>query len=337
LAAIAFAGFGFPAHFGPKTAEAAEVVSAPGQLNEGDSRTNQLQKILETQEILLDSVNRIREETEAATRRNEEALQKLREETVAATQRTRDELLKSSGALEHLLARQFESQFDVLQKMNRSTVLTFSALVGLGLMAFLGVAYVLWRAMRQMAKAGWAQAQVRVGPGEPVAAIAGYDPRALPGVGAERTVLASVQKLEGLEKRILQLESEAASARGHGDRVKRPGDRKSARQESPEVRELLEKGQALLRSGRAEEALEKLARAAAAAPASAEAHLWKGSALEQLGRLDEALAAYNDAIVADPTLNTAHLRKGGVCNRLGRMDEAFHSFEQVLDSLGKPS
>ena len=338
LAAIAFTGFGFPAHFGPKTAEAAEVVPVPGQLNEGDSRTNQLQKILETQEILLDTVNRIREETEAATRRNEEALQKLREETVAATQRTRDELLKSSGALEHLLARQFESQFDILQKMNHSTVLTFSALVGLGLMAFLGVAYVLWRAMRQMAQSGWAQAQVRVGPGEPVSAIAGYDPRALPGVGAERTVLASVQKLEGLEKRILQLESEAASARGRGNGVKPSGERsKSARQESPEVLELLEKGQALLRAGRAEEALEKLARAAAAAPASAETHLWKGSALEQLGRLDEALAAYNDAIAADPTLNTAHLRKGGVCNRLGRMDEAFHSFEQVLDSLGKPS
>ena len=222
--------------------------------------------------------------------------------------------------------------------MNHSTVLTFSALVGLGLMAFLGVAYVLWRAMRQMAQSSVAQAQVRVGPGEPVSAIAGYDPRALPGVGAERTVLASVQKLEGLEKRILQLESEAASARGRGNGVKTSGERsKSTRQETPEVRELLEKGQALLRAGRAEEALEKLARAAAAAPASAEAHLWKGSALEQLGRLDEALAAYNDAIAADPTLNTAHLRKGGVCNRLGRMDEAFHSFEQVLDSLGKPS
>src|SRR3989442_8410477 len=206
-AAIALTGFGFPAQFRPINAEAAEVASAPaaGAINdEADSRTNQLQRIIETQEILLNTVNQIRENTEAATRRNEEALQKLREETVAATQRTRDELLKSSGALEHLLARQFESQFDVLQKMNRSTVLTFSALVGLGLMAFLGVAYVLWRAMRQMAQSGWAQTQVRVGPGEPAPAIA----RGFQDVGPERTVLASVQNLEGLESRILQLESE---------------------------------------------------------------------------------------------------------------------------------
>ena len=336
-AAIALTGFGFPAQFRPTNAEAAEAAPAAGAINdEADSRTNQLQKIIETQETLLNAVNQIREDTEAATRRNKEALQKLGEETAAATQRTRDELLKSSGALEHLLARQFESQFDILQKMNRSTVLTFSALVGLGLMVFLGVAYVLWRAMRQMTNSVWAQTQVRVGPSEPVPAIAGYDARSLPGVGAERTVLASVQKLEGLERRILQLESEPASTRGREVSATPAGDRTAMKQESPEVREFFEKGQALLKAGRAEDALDNFVRAGAISPACAEAHLWKGSALEQMGRLDEALAAYDDAIAVDPTMNTAHLRKGGVCNRLRRMDEAFLSFEKVLESLGKP-
>jgi len=316
---------------------AAEPVPIPREAQQSGGGTNELQKILETEETLINTVNRLREEAEAAARRNEEAIQKLREETLAATQQTKDEVYKSSGALEQLISRQFDSQVDILQKMNHSTVLTFSVLVALGLMAFLGVAFVLWRAMRQMAEPGWAQTHVRVGPGEPAQALGGDPAKALPGVPAEKTVMASVKKLDGLEKRILQLESEAASGRSRGKGGKSPsGPRAASSGEPAEVKESLEKGQALLKSGRPQEALECFDHAVQARPASAEAHLWKGNALEQLGRLDEALAAYDGAIAADPGLNTAHLRKGGICNRLGRLDEAFHSFEQVLDSLGKP-
>ena len=63
----------------------AEEVAAPLELQGGDSRTNELQKILESQESLLSTVNRLCEEAEAATRRNEETIQKLREEDTAAT------------------------------------------------------------------------------------------------------------------------------------------------------------------------------------------------------------------------------------------------------------
>src|SRR5216110_2907564 len=163
---VAFAGLvisgvllGFANPFGPSQALAGEGAPVPEEPHQGESRTNELQKILESQETLLNTVNQIRVETESAARLHAEGLEKLREETVAATQRTRDELLKSSGALEHLLARQFESEVDILQKMNRSTVLTFSSLVGLGLMAFVGVSIVLWRAMKRMSEPRWAQAQ----------------------------------------------------------------------------------------------------------------------------------------------------------------------------------
>jgi len=338
-ALIACACLGLPSRFEPLNLVAAEEVAAPLELQGGDSRTNELQKILESQETLLTTVNRLCEEAEAATRRNEETIQKLREEATAATQRTRDELNKNSGALEQLIARQFESQVDVLQKMNHSTVLTFSALVGLGLLAFLGVAFVLWRAMRQMAQPVWAQTQVRVGHGEPVSALGGDNAKALPGASgapAERTVLASVQKLDRLEKRLLQLESDTGSARAGGKGRKPASGARAAKNQPAEVRESLDRGQTLMKSGCPQEALECFVRALQTGAAGAEAHLWKGNALEQLGRLEEALRAYDDAIAADPTLNTAHLRKGGLCNRLGRLEEAFHSFEQVLESLGKP-
>ena len=107
---------------------AGEGVPVPDEVNAGGGQTNELQQILQKQETLLNAVNQMRTETETAARLNGEKLEKLREETVSATQRTRDELLKSSGALEHLLSRQFESEVDILQKMNHSTVLTFSSL-----------------------------------------------------------------------------------------------------------------------------------------------------------------------------------------------------------------
>jgi tetratricopeptide (TPR) repeat protein len=313
---------------------AGEGAPVADELNQADGHTNDLQKILQKQETLLNTVNQMRSETETAARLNAEKLERLREESVAATQRTRDELMKSSGALEHLLARQFESEVDILQKMNHSTVLTFSSLVGLGLMAFIGVSIVLWRAMKRMSEPRWAQAQAAVGPGEAIQAALAEDPtRALP---------ASIQKLEKLEKRILQLECEA-SARGRSPTDKQASEsmpdsrarRDTGKKETGFVKELLEKGQALLKSGQAEQALEHFARAIQAGPVGGEPFLWKAAALEQLGRLEEALAAYNEAIAAHPAMNTAHLRKGALCNRLGRMDEAFQSFERVLGSLGQ--
>jgi len=324
---------------------AGEGVPVPDEVNAGGGQTNELQQILQKQETLLNAVNQMRTETETAARLNGEKLEKLREETVSATQRTRDELLKSSGALEHLLSRQFESEVDILQKMNHSTVLTFSSLVGLGLLAFVGVSVVLWRAMKRMSEPRWAQ--MTVGPGEPIPAALSDDPaKALPGASGEagaKKLPASMQKLEKLEKRILQLESEAASARSRGHSGKPASEsmsdnrtrRDSGKKESGEVKDLLEQGQVLLKSGQAEQALENFIRAIQAGPAGGEPYVWKAAALEQLGRLEEALAAYNEAIAAHPAMNTAYLRKGALCNRLGRMDEAFQSFEKVLGSLGQ--
>jgi tetratricopeptide (TPR) repeat protein len=346
--AIACAFLGITTPFLPNQGLADEGVPAPDELNQGESRTNELQKILQAQETLLNTVNQIRVETETAARLHAEGLEKLRQETATATQRTRDELLKSSGALEHLLARQFESEVDILQKMNRSTVLTFSSLIGLGLMAFVGVSIVLWRAMKRMSEPRWAQAQVAVGSGDPIpAALADVQAKALPGMSGDsndKALPASLQKLEKLEKRILQLESEAASARVRSHSGKPASEsladsrarRDTQKKESGEVKVLLEKGQGLLKSGQVDQALDHFVRAIQAGPVGGEPYVWKAAALEQMGQLEEALAAYNEAIAAFPAWNTAYLRKGALCNRLGRMDEAFQSFEKVLSSLGQP-
>jgi tetratricopeptide (TPR) repeat protein len=346
LAVLVSMSLEFPAPLAPTKTVAAEAVSAPLQVNAAESRTNELEKILATQETLVNTVNQMREATESAAQRNAEALRRLREEMTAATQRTRDELVRNSGALEQVLGRQFEREVDILQKMNRSTVVTFSALIGLGLMAFVSVSIVLWRALRRMAEPRWAQANVGLGSSEPVPALPGDQADEFAGMSAQlgdATLPASVQKLERLEKRILQLESEAAAAAGRrnpgktGSEPSHAGSRRdNGKKESAEVKEWLDKGQALLKSGQTEEALEHFGRAIRAGSVGGEPHVWKGTALEELGRLDEALAAYNEAIAADPALNTAHLRKGGLCNRLGRLDEAFLSFERVLQSLGRP-
>jgi len=348
---ITSAGLGLSGQFGPLTVAAAEEVSAPGQPNGKEGRTNELQKIIETQQEILRSVNRLRDETEVAKQRNAEALQNLRDETAAAMQRTREELSRDTGALGRVLAHQFGNQVDTLQQMNRSTVITFSVLAGLGLVSLLAVSLVLWRVLRQITEPGWAQTQVRVGPGEARAALVEDQSNALTGVSGEpegTTVLASLHKLERLEKRILQLESEAAPGRGRENGGEpRPESAQSAagartirdiaKTDSAEVRESLDRGQALLKSGSPQEALEHFLRAIRAGPGTAEAYLRKGSALEQLGRLNDALAAYDEAIAADPTLNSAYLRKGGLCNRLGRLDEAFQSFERVLQTLDRPT
>jgi tetratricopeptide (TPR) repeat protein len=340
---VASSSLGFLNPIGPTKVWAAQGVSAAQETKEADSRTNEFPKILQAQEELLRAVSQIREQTESAAQRNAEALQKLREDTTAAMQETRNEFAKSSIALEELLAHQLQRQVDSFQEMNRSTVVAFGGLACLGLVALLALSFVLWRATRQMANVGWAQAQVRIGPGVPKPEIAGDQAKSLPDKSNEpdqKMVLASIQKLESLEKRLAHLEHEAGSSPARGNAVEPTAADQAASDaagnESTELGKLLAEGQALLKSGRPQDALERFLRALRADPTSAEAALRKGNALEQLGRLNEALAAYNEAIAADPALNAAYLRKGGLCNRLGRLDEAFQSFERVLQTLEKP-
>ena len=62
---ILFACIGLPRQFEPMKMLAAEAVPVPREAQQPDSATNDLLRILETQETLLNTVNRLREEAEA--------------------------------------------------------------------------------------------------------------------------------------------------------------------------------------------------------------------------------------------------------------------------------
>jgi protein O-GlcNAc transferase len=77
-------------------------------------------------------------------------------------------------------------------------------------------------------------------------------------------------------------------------------------------------------------AAEALARAAALAPADANAQLDLGIVLRQLGRLAEAEACCRRVLAARPDLAEAHNNLGNILHDLGRATEAEASFRRVL-------
>ena len=60
--------------------------------------------------------------------------------------------------------------------------------------------------------------------------------------------------------------------------------------------------------------------------------LWfnKGLALYKLGRYQEALHAYDEALIIDPDYVPATLNKGSALHKLGRYREAVNAYDEVL-------
>jgi len=96
------------------------------------------------------------------------------------------------------------------------------------------------------------------------------------------------------------------------------------------ARRLYETGVALLRSGRASEALAPLGDAVAACPGFAEAHDQAGLALRELGRHDEALAQFQRALDARHDYLPAINHQGIALLELQRYEEAEDSFKLAL-------
>ena len=79
-----------------------------------------------------------------------------------------------------------------------------------------------------------------------------------------------------------------------------------------------------------DEALASYDRALAVRPHYAEAFCCRGAALLQLKRLEEALASYDRALAIQPAYAAALSDRGGVLVELRRFDEALISYEQAL-------
>lgn len=161
--------------------------------------------------------------------------------------------------------------------------------------------------------------------------------------------------VERLEKRVLELEHAtrptlkngvASETNGKPENVPAKAVSNGAEsrstpmvpaESSDRVRQLLDRGQALLDQDQAEMAVQLFDQVLESEPAHAEALLKKGSAFEKLRKLPEAIECYDRAIAADNSMTIAYLYKGGLFNRMERFGEAVECYEKALQTQEKSS
>jgi len=90
------------------------------------------------------------------------------------------------------------------------------------------------------------------------------------------------------------------------------------------------RGGALMQLGRHAEALTCFQAMAARAPRDPRGDHNCGVALMALGRFNEALARFDRALAADPDFTSAHYNKGATFSNMGRLREAVACYDQVL-------
>ncbi len=89
-------------------------------------------------------------------------------------------------------------------------------------------------------------------------------------------------------------------------------------------------GDALVATGRAEEAVAMYRRALAIAPDNVYAHHNLATALASSGRIEEALRHYREAARHDPRRAAAHANAGVLLAQLGRSADAAQAYRQAL-------
>jgi tetratricopeptide (TPR) repeat protein len=90
-------------------------------------------------------------------------------------------------------------------------------------------------------------------------------------------------------------------------------------------------GDALLRTGQFDEALQCFDRALKMDPRCARAWAGRGAALSKLNRVGEALACAERALENDGTLDAAFVLKGDLLRRVGSLDEALACYDSAHD------
>src|SRR5262249_49523531 len=207
-------------------------------------------------------------------------------------------------------------------------------------------AYFQWRAASRLADISTALSTGRAFAALPAgAALALGESAALSNVAVEQSSGRLVGLVQLLEKRIAELEHTSASplkevivstnGNGQGEHTPDPVSVIAAGDKAGQVAALLESGQTLLSSDRAEEALQRFDEVLAMVPNHAEALVKKGAALEKLRQPQEALECYDKAISVDSSMTIAYLHKGGLCNRLERYGEAMECYERALHTQEK--
>lgn len=271
------------------------------------------------------------------------------------------------AALERALTRQGRSAQDERLETQQMLYFVAGCVGGALLLGILLAALILARALRQVSGVVATQLSLvpRALPPPPeVPALRSGELAMEPARGAVEEVSDRfVRAIERLEKRIVELEHSArqagkeAGAGGNGAAESAPAEAGKSTSGASELRFSvlqqkqypegqswagtapkpgeettlwLNKGQALLDAGQAEQALACFEKAVERNPHVADVHVKRGLALEKLQKLEAALESYDRAIAANPGLTLAYLHKGAVFNRLQRHQEALACYEAAL-------
>jgi len=245
-------------------------------------------------------------------------------------------------AIEESMALQKANDLIEAEHTNRMLMGVLAIFATVGLFAVLLMVYFQSRAVSRIAEVSTALASTRGLQFRSTTALELAENEML-GTAVEESNARLASLVQHLEKRIAELEQTAAlplkevivSTSEPAPAKPEPPMTAASPQASPQAAQLIDRGQTLLNSDRAEEAIACFDEILAADPNNAEALVKKGTALEKLRQPQEALEYYDRAIAADSTLTIAYLHKGGLCSRLEKYGEAMECYERALHTQEK--
>jgi tetratricopeptide (TPR) repeat protein len=247
------------------------------------------------------------------------------------------------NAIEESLALQKTNDLIEAQHTTRMLMGVLAVFATVGLFAVLLMVYFQSRAVSRIAEVSTALATTRGLQFRSTSALEMVENEMLGNAAVEQSHARLASLVQLLEKRIAELEQTAAlplkevvvTASEPAPAKTEPRASAAPSEQSPQVAQLMERGQALLNSERPEEAMACFDEVLAAEPNNADALVKKGSALEKMRQPQEALEYYDRAIAADSTLTIAYLHKGGLCSRLEKYGEAMECYERALHTQEK--
>jgi tetratricopeptide (TPR) repeat protein len=255
------------------------------------------------------------------------AIEKNRQETEIA-------FASNSQILQARLARMEADRLDALKEMqhgDKMLLIAAGAFLALGFLVLITSAWLQMSSIRRLSSMA---SQLSVP--QTLQHMSLGDGHLLASQAMEQSNARFLAMIERLEKRLLEVEATAQSARQISD-GDLPADGTLALPEGSgsKVNMLLGKGQTLLKLDKAEAALDCLNEVLAIDPVNPDALIRKGAALERLSRFNEAVACYDQAIAHDASMTMAYLYKGAVFNRMERYSEALECYEQALKTRQK--
>jgi tetratricopeptide (TPR) repeat protein len=319
-------------------AEAAATNSPPVKSEDTNSTSQEVRVYLQLQEQL------------HATQLE---IERIRKETAELAAQNNETLSVRLQAIEQSLSVQRSRELDAMQSSNRVMLTVAGAFAGMGFIAMVLMGYFQWKTVKGLADVSSAL------PAMPLQLAMGRMPAALgpggndiPGVSpaVEQANPALLESIHQLEKRLRELEHPATEpviatstttttipepATTHTATAPNGSADAETTNSAAQLTTLLNRGQSLLNTDKAEEALACFENVLAIEPNHADALVKKGTALEKLRKLNEAIDCYDRAIAADGNMTIAYLYKGGVFNRMERFSEALECYEQALRTQEK--